>query len=195
LRPPVFLANKGRFDEATAQIRRAHELDPLSLSISESLGAQLYYQRRFDEAIDGLRKALVLDPSFILAHWDLGRAYEQKALYREAVGEFQKAVTISQGNPQCLEGLGHAYAVSGDRTKALAVLSELNRLSKRRYVSAYWRAIIYVGLGEKEQAFAWLERAYQEHATRLAFLKVDPRLDPLRSDPRFRELLQRIGIP
>jgi TolB-like protein/DNA-binding winged helix-turn-helix (wHTH) protein/Flp pilus assembly protein TadD len=190
----VFLANKGRFDEATAQIRRAHELDPLSLIISMSLGQQLYFQRRFDEAIDGLRKVLVLDPNF-MAYVNLGGAYEQKAMYREAIREFQKAVTISQGNPECLEGLAHAYAISGDRIEAIKVLNELNGLSKRRYVSAYSRVVIYVGLGEKEQAFAWLERAYREHASRLAFLKVDPRLDPLRSDARFREILRRIGIP
>jgi len=124
---------------------------------------------------------------------NLGEVYPQKGMYAEAVAELNKAVEISAGD-DARSRLGYAYAVSGQKSKALRVLAELQALSRRRYVNPVDFAILYTGLGEKEQAFAWLEKAYQERADRLAFLKAEPKFDPLRSDPRYADLLRRIGL-
>jgi hypothetical protein len=119
----------------------------------------------------------------------------QKKMYHEAIAEFQQAVNTSHRAPQPLVSLGHAYAVSGSRVEAEKVLTELDDLSRVGYVSPYGIAAIYVGLGEKEQAFDWLEKAFEEDCTELTFLKVDPRLDSLREDQRFQELLDRAKFP
>jgi tetratricopeptide (TPR) repeat protein len=185
----------GRLDEAFAEVRRAHELEPLSLSINTDFGFLPYLMRQYDRAIDGYRKALELDQNFVYTHWKLGLAYEQKAMYEEAVEEFRKAITLSGGSAQVLVLLGHTYAVSGRRGEALKVLDELSELSKRRYVSSYRVAAIHLGLEDKERAFEWLERAYEERDSWLAWLKVDPVLDDLRSDPRFSDLVRRVGLP
>jgi tetratricopeptide (TPR) repeat protein len=189
-----YLTAVGRLDEAFAEIKRAHELEPLSLSINTDFGFLPYLMRQYDRAIDEYRKALELDQSFVYTHWKLGLAYEQKGLYEEAIAEFQKAVALSGGSAQSLVLLGHAYAISGRRAEALELLGELSELSKRRYVSSYRVAAIHLALGEKEQAFEWLERACEERDAWLVWLKVDPVIDDLRSDPRVQELLQRIGL-
>ena len=136
-----------------------------------------------------------MDAAFPLTHQRLGLAYVQKQLYREAILEFQQAANNSNRAPLVIVSLGHAYAVSGNKVEAQKVLAELKDLSQRRYVSAYSVAVIYAGLGEKEQAFQWLEKADEERSTELVFLKVDPRLDPLRNDSRFQELVKRVGVP
>ena|ERR1700730_5332230 len=116
-------------------------------------------------------------------------------MYREAIAEFQQAADNSNRAPQAMISLGHAYAVSGNKVEALKVLAELNELSQSRYVSPYGVAMTHVGLGDKEEAFQWLERANHERSTELTFLKIDPRLDPLRGDPRFQALLKKVGFP
>jgi len=190
----IYLTSMGRLDEAFAEIKRAHELEPLSLSINTDYGFLPYLMRQYDRAIDEYRKSLELDQSFVYTHWKLGLAYEQKAMYEEAIAEFQKAIALSGGSAQAVVLLGHAYAVSGRRKEALKVLGELNELSKRRYVSSYRVAAIHLGLGETERAFEWLERAVEEHDAWLVWLKVDPVLDGLHADPRFADLVRRVGL-
>jgi tetratricopeptide (TPR) repeat protein len=191
----VCLAGLGRCDEAVKEIRRAQELDPLSLPVNASIVYVLYLCRLYDEAIEAGKKTLDLDAAFPLTHQRLGLPYTQKKMYREAIAEFEQAVNNSNRAPQPLMSLGHAYAVSGNKVEAQKVLAEIRDLSQERYVSPYGVAAIYVGLGEKEQAFDWLKKAFDEGNTELTFLKVDPRLDPLRDDRRFQELLDRAGFP
>jgi serine/threonine-protein kinase len=191
----IYLATLGRQDEAVKEVRRAQELDPLSLPINCSVVYVLYFGRQYDEAITAGKKTLEMDAAFPLTHQRLGLAYVQKKMYREAIAEFQQAANNSNRAPLAIVSLGQAYAVSGNKVEAQRVLAELKDISQRRYVSPYSVAIIYAGLGEKEQAFQWLQKANDERNTELVFLKVDPRLDPLRDDPRFHELLGTVGIP
>jgi eukaryotic-like serine/threonine-protein kinase len=190
----LYLSNVGRFDEALRENRRAQELDPLSLVINTNVGTILYFARRYDEAIEQCRKTLDMDSTFALAHYRLGSAYEEKGMYREAIAEFRQAAAYSNQHPTVLAALAHAYAVSGDRGEAQKALDELTKLSERRYVSAYGVAVVHAGLGEKEQALRWLEKAVEQRDY-MNRLKVDPRLDPLRTDPRFSELLRKVGLP
>lgn len=190
----LFLSQFGRHDEGIAETRRALQLDPLSVGISSSLAWRLYVARRYDEAIKQFRDALELDSNHAPAHLWLGRAYEQKGNHGQAIVEILKAVSISEGNPLYVAELGHAYGLAGRRNEALKVLDELHKLSRNHYVSAYDQAIVYVGLGEKEQAFGWLERAFQERSSMLVNLKVDPAFDSLRSDARFPPMLRRLGL-
>jgi serine/threonine protein kinase/Flp pilus assembly protein TadD len=189
------LAGMGHYAEALAEIRQAQELDPLSLIISSVAGWILYFDRQDDQAIAQFRRTLELDPNFWVAHWTLGRAYEQKAMFAEAIAEIQKAIDLSEGSPLSLAALGHAHAVSGGLAEAQRVLNELKESSKRRYISPYGIAAIHAGLGEKDEAFMWLEKAYEERSGWLIWLRAEPISDPLRTDPRFQDLLRRIGLP
>ncbi len=190
-----YLIAFGRTDEGLAEAKRALDLDPLSLLVNRSMARQLYLARRFDQAIEQGRKMLEMDPGFALAHWQLGQAYTAKGMYREALPELKKYSAVSPGSPLGLAYLGYALARSGERSQALRVLDELRTLSKRRYVYSLSLARVYVGLGENDQAFAWLEQSYEERSTGFYLLKVDPMWDPLRSDPRFADLVRRIGLP
>ena len=187
----------GRHNESIAEERRAVELDPLSLTISFELGTAFYYARNYDQAIEQFQKTLELDPNFPAVYAFLPAAYEQKGMYDEAIAGFQKGITPRgrSGWPMTVPGLGHVYAVSGKKGDARTVLNELKQLSGQEYVPAYGIALIYAGLGEKDQAFAWLEKAYEEHSFKMAWLKVEPRWDSLRSDPRFADLVHRLGLP
>jgi TolB-like protein/DNA-binding winged helix-turn-helix (wHTH) protein/Flp pilus assembly protein TadD len=190
----LYLSQIEKHDEAIAETRRALQLDPLSVAISSSLGLRLYFARRYDQAIKQFGDALELDSNHALAHLWLGQTHEQKGNHRQAIIEIQKAVTLSPGSALFVAELGHAYGVAGQRNEALKVLDELHKLSKDHYVSAYDQAIVYLGLGEKEQVFAWLQKAVHERSPMLVNLKVDPALDPLRSDARFRTIMQRVGL-
>jgi DNA-binding SARP family transcriptional activator/TolB-like protein/Flp pilus assembly protein TadD len=182
----------GRLDEAMIEIAEALELDPLSLPINADYGDILYFSRHYDQAIEQLRKTLEMDSHFYPARIYLGRVYEEKQMYEESITEFQKARDLSRDIADPLAALGHAYALSGEREKALAMLARLNELSKTSYVSPYGVATVYAGLGEKGKAFEWLRRASAEHAGWVIYLKVDPKLDPLRTDRRFKELLRSV---
>jgi eukaryotic-like serine/threonine-protein kinase len=183
-----------RFDEAIAEGKQAEQLDPLSLVIKTDLGSSYTFARQYDTAIEQLRKTIEMDQSFYVAHWRLGTAYEMKGSFQEAIAEYQKAGKLND-DPQMQALLGHAYAASGKRDEALRTLDQLKEISEKRYVSAYAFAIIYAGLGEKDQALQWLEQAYQNHDWMMARLKIDPLLDNLRSDPRFQNIVRRVGIP
>ncbi len=190
-----YLGTLGRSDEGRAEAKRALDLDPVSPIMNFNMAQQLYWARQFDQAIEECRKMLEMDPAFPPAHWLLGLTYAAKGMYRESLGEYEKLSALSRGSPLALGYLGYALARSGERTQALRVLGRLRALSKQRYVSSLSFALVYAGLGEKDQAFVWLEKAYEERSSPLYMLKVDPKWDPLRSDPRFNDLLRRIGLP
>jgi tetratricopeptide (TPR) repeat protein len=186
----------GRFAAAIAQGKRALELDPLSLIINASLGITFYNARKYDQAIEQLHKALDLDANFTLARWFLGLAYVQKSMYKEGTSEFEKVLVISPENTLALSGIGYAYAVAGRRAEAHKVLDQLNELSKQKYVSPMARARVFTGLGEKDRAFEWMEKSYDDGSigTPIGTIKADPIFDPLRSDPRFADLLCRMNL-
>ncbi|HEX9422215.1 MAG TPA: tetratricopeptide repeat protein [Pyrinomonadaceae bacterium] len=135
-----------------------------------------------------------MDPNFAVAHWHLGLAYEQKQMFDAAIKEFQSSVSLSGDSPLMIAALGHAYTMSQKKREANQILRQLNELSKQRYVSPYDVAAIYVALGKNEQAFQFLEKAYQEHSFHLVYLNVSPQFKSIRSDPRFQELVQRLGL-
>ncbi|MFY9572020.1 MAG: protein kinase [Blastocatellia bacterium] len=189
----AFLVSRRRFEDAIREARRAAELDPLSLIINTALGRALHSAREYDLAIEQLRKTLDMDPNFAEAHFHLGLSYEGKGSYDDAVAEFEKAVQLFSDNSM-KAWVGRAYALSGKKSRALRVLAELTDMSKREHVSPYGMATLYAALGEKNRAFEWLEKVYSERSYYVVFLNVDPVLDPLRSDPRFAELQQRIGL-
>ncbi len=187
-----YLVAMGRFDEAIAEAKRAQELEPLSFIGNSHLGWILYFAGRYDEAIAHCKRLLDVDPNFFPARRYLGLVYEQKGMYREAIDQFQQGAKLS-GSPLMMSLLGHAYAVSGNRREALRILADLDK-EKQRYVSPYTVATIYAGLGEKDQAFKWLGKAIEDRDIWLMNLRVDPLLKSLRSDKRFTDLLQRIGL-
>src|SRR5215510_4452283 len=189
----LMLAEMGRTEESLAEIKRALDLDPISLILNTSFGSRLYYARQYDRANRQLQKTLEMDPNFLLARIFLGQVYAKERKYAESIAELNRAVELSRD--RALAELGYVYAASGQRREARQILVELRELSRRRYVSPVDIAFIHGGLGEKDQAFNWLERAYVEHSSRLTQLKMDPRSDTLRADPRFDELLRRIGLP
>ncbi len=190
------LIQMGRLQEAIAEEKRAVELDPFSLVINRDLGDALYLARQYDQAIEQYRRTLELDPNFITVHGGLGAAYLHKSLYKEGIAEYEKELAISPHSAYALAGLGYANAVTGRRAEAQKLLDQLNQLSKQEYVPAVFRAQIYAGLGEKDQAFEWLEKSYEDRSiANLAEIKVDPQFDPLRSDPRFQDLLRRLKLP
>jgi len=191
----VFLMSVGRFDEALVQNRRAQELEPLSLPINMTLGWVLLTARRNDESVDQLRKTLEMDPNFVLTHHRLGMVYEQQGKYEDAISEYKQVLNLTAGKPLGNLALAHAYAMAGKRAEAQKILAELLETSRERYVSPATIATIYVALGDKEQAFAWLEKAEKSRDGILVRLRVDSRFDPLRSDPRFEDLEQRLGLP
>lgn len=190
-----YLAPRGRFAEAFSELKRALDLDPLSLIMNANLGMTLFLARRYDEAVVQSRKTLELDSRFVQAHTVLGRTYEQKGMHQEAITEFRAGTEYDPSNPMPLADLGKAYALSGNKAEARQVLAELQKRPKKRPVSPGLLATVYLALGEKEQALASLEEAYEAHGYPVyIFLNVDPRFDSLRSEPRFQQLVRRIGL-
>ncbi len=190
-----YLSYMGRHAESIAEAKRAQELDPLSIIINNDLGQVLYYARQYDQAIEQLQKTLELDPNFIVSHFFLAFLYAQNAMSDNAIAEVQKAMDLSAGNDSLiLAQLGTIYSYAGRRDEAKKVLDELHQLSKQRYVSRFYMALIYMGLDQKDKAFECLEKAYKKRDHWLETLKVHPWLDGLRSDPRFTELLKKMGL-
>jgi serine/threonine-protein kinase len=190
----LFLIILGRHEEAVRELTRALEIDSLSLIINTKLGVTYYYGRKYEPAIAQLRKTIELDPRFPLAHLYLGLCYEQLGKFQDAIAEFQKGLQLGE-NPWFSASLIHAYGRSGRWPEAQKELEKLQEASKTKFVSPYFLATAYAGLDNKEKAFQWLETAYRDRVDWMTYLKVDPEFDSLRSDPRFTDLLRRIGLP
>jgi serine/threonine protein kinase/tetratricopeptide (TPR) repeat protein len=190
-----YLGVMGRFTEAAAEFEKGRELDPLSLIINTSAGWTLYFSRQYEQAVESLRKTLEIDAHFPYAHAMLGQSYLQLGRFEEAIAELQAASDLSEASPIYHAMLGRAFAVSGNSSAARKILNQLKEQSGRSYLSSYCIAEICLSLGDKDQAFGGLEKAYEERARMLVMLKVEPELDPLRSDSRFQNLLQRMNFP
>ncbi|HYL86634.1 MAG TPA: tetratricopeptide repeat protein [Candidatus Angelobacter sp.] len=190
-----FLSRAGRHEEAVAETRRASELDPLSPSMMSSVGQALLMARRYDEAQQALLKALELDPNYFGAHALLADTYAAKGMLEDSVAELKKAASLSQEDPWVQADFGYVYAKLGRKSDAEKVLNELRVESQRKYVSGFFVSWVCIGLGKNEEALQWLERAYQQNDYQLSWIGVVPVFDPLRSDPRFKDLLRRIGLP
>jgi len=188
------LLSLGQFDNAIAEVKRALELDPLSLIINADLGRTYYFARRYDEAIEQLHKTLEMDPNFYFAHRHLGSVLMAKGDFKAAIAEYQKARMLNN-DPRVLGLLAYASARLGDRPEALKILDQMKEISKQRYVSAESFALVYLGLGNKEETLHWLEQGYQDRFPEITRIKVDPILDPLRGDPRFEALANKIIPP
>jgi tetratricopeptide (TPR) repeat protein len=184
----------GRIDDAITETKRAQELEPLSLIDSSLMGQALYYAHQYERAIAESGKSLELDPNFAQTHLYLGWAYEQLGRYDDAIAEFHKSITFG-GESQFAGSLGHALAVSGKRIEAEKLLMQLKERSTEHYVAPFDIAVVYAGLGSRGSTFEWLDKAYEDHSARLTWIKVDPRLDGIRNDPRYHDLLRRMNMP
>ena len=191
---PVYLAAMGRFDEAVKAQEVMLQRMPLDLNVNLDLVGILRAAGRYDQSVERSRQALELDPNFWWSYQELGLAYERKKQYSEAMAALEKAHQLDF-NHSSLGYLGNVYAAAGKKAEALKVLQELKELSKQRYVSPYSIACVYAGLNDKDQAFEWLERAYEERSFFMPLLEFDTVLDNLHSDPRFKELLRRVNLP
>lgn len=189
-----FLSETGSHDRALAEIRTALELDPISVITNVSAGWAFYYARQYDRAIEQCRNVLELDSQSISAHDCIGSAYLEKGLYGPAVEEYRLLANSSGNDPSRLASLGRAYAMAGRKSDAQEIATQLSDATKVHYVPPYFLGLVYAALGNKETAFLWLERAYQQHDSYLPRLKVEPGLDSLRSDSRFADLLQRMKL-
>jgi TolB-like protein/DNA-binding winged helix-turn-helix (wHTH) protein/Flp pilus assembly protein TadD len=183
----------GRYDEAIVEMKKAENLDPLSLVINADLAELLVLAHSYDESILQSRKTIELDPNFGLAHNQLGQGYLEKHMNDEAVAELQKAVQLSGDSPTCIANLARAYVASGKRSEAERLLSDLKKRSNPTHSLASEIAVIFVALGDTDQAITWLEKGYEERFNPGVLLR--PGFDPLRSDPRFEDLVRRIGLP
>jgi TolB-like protein/tetratricopeptide (TPR) repeat protein len=189
-----FLSRMGRFDEARVELKKAQELDPLSLLTNTSLGRQLYFTRQYDAAIQQLTKTLEMDPKFVPAQHAIEAAYAQNGMFKEAIGERQRVLTLS-GNPDLAASIGEDFNTSGYPGVMRSWLEGLKEVSKRGYVSSYNMAQIYARLGDKSQALASLETALEQRDSNLTYVKVEPAFDDLRSDPRFKRVVQQLNMP
>ena len=187
------LVSKGRTEEAIAEANRSQELDPFSLGISSQRGFILENARRYDEAIEQLRRVIAMDPNNYQAHWFLGHTCAAGGRFAEAIAASEKAAALSR-TPGALGFLGMCYGLAGRKAEANKILNELLELNRSRYVTPPALANVYIGLGDKDQAFFWLEKAYQDRSNYMAYLKVFPADDPLRSDRRLDDLLRRMGL-
>jgi len=183
-----------RHAEALHEKTRALAIDPLSVVIRTDLARMFYFSRDYDQALEQYRAALDMDPNFGAAHIWLAHVYEQKGLFKQAISELKLGMRLTNDSAYALAKLGHVYAIAGKHDEAHGVLSQLNELSKQQYVSSYDVAVIYVGLQKIDETFEWLQKAFEQRSLWLGYLNVEPHLDPLRSDHRFRDLLFRVGL-
>jgi tetratricopeptide (TPR) repeat protein len=183
----------GRNTEALAEMRKAESLDPLSLIINHDFAELLLIAHFPDESIQQSRKTIDMDPGFALAHNQLGQAYLEKHMFGEAIAELQKATRLSEDSPTCVANLARAYATLGRKSETLDLLNDLKKRSAHGFPYASELAVIYVALGDKDQAMVWLEKGYEERFNPSVLLR--PGFDPMRSDPRFQDLVRRVGLP
>jgi tetratricopeptide (TPR) repeat protein len=185
----------GRHEEAMARMRNGHELDPLSLIINVAVGWALYFSCRYDEAIEQLRRTVELDPNYPVTYWILGLLLRKTRCYELAITEGEKAVKLSGGSPLMRAALAHTFGTAGRTEEAFQILDDLTKLAKKKYVAPYFFAGIHIGLGENDRAIEYLEKSYEEHSHWLIYLRIDPSMDGLRDNPRFQDLLRRVGLP
>jgi serine/threonine protein kinase/tetratricopeptide (TPR) repeat protein len=185
----------GRHAEAIERMKKSQKLDPLSLIISVAIGRDFYLARRYDDALEQLRRTVELDPNYPVTYWVLGLLLRKMGRYELAITEGEKGVKLSGGSPLMNAALAQTFASAGRREKAIQILDDLTNLAKQKYVAPYFFAGIYIGLGEDESAIEYLEKSYEEHSHWLIYLHLDPGMDSLRSNPRFQDLLQRVGLP
>lgn len=190
----TFLAAMGRFAEASEALQVARELNALSLATNLESARNHYWQRQFQACVDECWQMLILEAEFAPAQHILGLAYEQMAMYDDAITELRNACTCSRGNPCVMAALGHAYANAGRNTEAQEMLDQLAALSRQRYVSPFWRSVVHLGLNEYHTALDLLITACANREVSLLWLNVEPRFDPIRSDPRFQDLLNSLGL-
>jgi tetratricopeptide (TPR) repeat protein len=182
----------GQREESLAAINRALEIEPLSLLLNANRGYLLYFARRYDESLAQLRATLEMDPSFAPTHHRIGLVFGALGKHVEAVGHLRESHRLSQDSPQALGALGYLHGQTGNKAAALEILNQLEELSAAHYVSAASFAEVYLGLGEYDRVFEWLDKALDERTSALVRLKVDPRFDDLRSDPKFHLVLQHM---
>ena len=192
---PFYLSSRGQSQEAVTVAKSALDLDPASPSLSHSLAVQFYLTRQFDQAIEQCRKTLEMDPNFAVAYAVLGQTYLAKGMNSEAAPVLEKYSALSQGSVDSLALLGYSQARRRKKSQALRTIDELKETSKNSFVPAFYFALVYAALEDKDQAFMWLEKGYDERFARFAYLKLEALWDPLRSDERFRDLVRRVGIP
>jgi tetratricopeptide (TPR) repeat protein len=190
-----YLTAMGRFDEARAIIKKAVDLDPLSPVFGSDMGFTLFYGGDYDRSIEELQSVLEISPKFALAHLWLSRAYQQKKMYKEAIDEYRKTLVVIPDWPVALAGIGNIYGEMKKTKEAQRMLDTLTMLSSREFVTSYGVALVYAGLGERDKAFRWLDKSYEERSNFLVWLKVDPRWAPIRPDKRYAELVRRVGLP
>jgi TolB-like protein/DNA-binding winged helix-turn-helix (wHTH) protein/Tfp pilus assembly protein PilF len=190
----TYFVAMGEFDRAEAEILQAQQLDPVNLNIKGDVGWFRFFARRTDESIVQLKQVVEMDPNFAIAHVFLAYAYQQKGMFDEAVLEEQKAVTLFGGNEYRISSLGEAYARAGRKQEAQEVLARLKKASRDYYISPYNTGLVYLSLGQTDEALNWLEKAYNERFWMMVFLKVDPRWDSVRSHPRFVDIMRRMGF-
>jgi adenylate cyclase len=190
-----YLTAMKRYDEANIILKKAADLDPLSVPIHTDIGFSLYYKGDYDQAIRKLQASLSMNAKYPLAHLWLGRSYQAKQMYSEAITEYKAALQITPGWPVGLAQIGNVYGVAGKKAEGQTILDTLLSLSTRKFVTSYGMALVYAGLGEKEKAFQWLNNAYEERSNWLVWLKTDPRWAAIRSDKRFAQLLYNVGLP
>jgi Tfp pilus assembly protein PilF len=187
-----YLLLMGKNDESFEVSKRALELAPLDMEMNDHLGFHYYWTREYDKAKEQYFKALEINPNYPWAHLFLGKVYKEMGWYTKAIEEFKQAISlIGKNEAEFLSNLGNVYAVSGNSEKALEIINELFEQSKQKYVPSKLIADVYVGLGEKDKAFEWLEKAFQERDIEPA----SPLLDPIREDPRFIDILHRMNLP
>jgi len=189
----VYLSSMGRFDESVSELTVALELDPVSPIINTGLGRAYYSARQYDRALEQYRRTLDMEPNFAEAHFQLALCYEAKRMYEEAISEYERSASLFDDKTM-MAWAARAKGLEGRRSEAESFLKELDAMSKERYVSPYFSAMIYAVLGDKDQAMEWLERVYKERSYYVVWLKIDTVFDPLRDDPRFQDLLRRIGL-
>jgi len=186
------LALQGRFDEAFPEIERARQLDPLSLIIAADYGAIFYFSRQYDRAIEQFRAVLDMEPNFPRAHM-LVWAYVQKGLFAEALADAERLHRLDDA-PMSWVMLAYVYGRSGQQAQARQELAKLEQSNQRRPIDPLYFVVTYIGMDNKDKAFAWLQKACLGHSSCPTALKVDPIFDPLRGDPRFQELMRRLGL-
>jgi eukaryotic-like serine/threonine-protein kinase len=189
------LMTMGRNAEALTRMKKSLELDPLSLIINVAIGWAHYHARQYDEAVAQLLRTVELDPSYPMTYWILGLIYRETARYDLAISAGEKGVSLSGGSPLMRAALAQTFATAGAAQEAIQIVDELNELAKQRYVAPHFFAGIYVGLGEHERAIEYLEKSCAEHCHWLIYLHIDPSMDDLRNNPRFQDLLRRVGLP